>query len=151
MTAKKPPTKLLTKYLIESPFEQETKSPFEPATKTTSAAPRPVGMRYPTPLMNSIVNGAVIDQRVALAMQLAISAVQGHGFDAVNLLDQADALYAEAEARGWVQPLPVDDFLPQAEVAHIRRQVKAQLEGQSTAQAFAAAAQAQLNPTRRTQ
>lgn len=130
------------------------KSPFEPASRPTAPAPLPpnprTGMRYPTPLLSSVPNGAVLDQRVALAMQLAISAVQGHGFNAGNLLDQADALYAGAEARGWVQPLPLDDFLPQAEVAHIRRQVKAQVEGSTTMAAHAAAV-ANITPTGRPQ
>ena len=117
-------------------------------------------MEHPAPLVNALGDGALMDLRMKLAIQLLqapgflhnvfdpeLAAIppkqppQTHhspGSAAFLALETAEALYAQAKTRGWIEPLPVDAALPPGEVACAQRgaelQVRAQLHANKIGQ-----------------
>jgi hypothetical protein len=97
-------------------------------------------LKYPTPLLAAINDGCVLDMRVRLAIEL----LKVPGFESeadVNIATRVDAalttaevLFERATQRGWIADLPLDDSIPPLELAHIRRNAVAQVEGQFAAQ-----------------
>lgn len=108
-------------------------------------------MEFPAPLLTAINDGAHMDLRVKLAIQLAASMgfavvadkaiearidgeVASHkqfaGQFAHLALDIAGAIVQQAQARGWLESLPVSDELSEADIAHIKRSAQAQVVNQ---------------------
>lgn len=104
-------------------------------------------MEYPTPLLNALADGAVIDVRLRFAMRLLEAPGFMRHFEtwdteqraaaAGAALDIAEALYAQAHTRGWIKPLPTDNNLPNAERAAVERSGIAQAAAQISGQRFA--------------
>lgn len=104
-------------------------------------------MKYPSPLVNALTDGAVLDMRMKFAMDLLRAPGFLRHFDVDHIamqlhvraadvlacaaLDIAQALYAEAEKRELIRPLPIDDIpLPPAELRAIERSAGAQVHAQ---------------------
>ena len=113
-------------------------------------------MKYPTPLLNALGDGAVVDQRFKLATALAtntdvITRMFGEhcagGLPAVakGLLDLAEAIYDAGDTRGWITPLPTSNDLPPTEKAHVERSGKAQVTSNLAAQRFAQEEQSRIH------
>ena len=97
-------------------------------------------MKYALPLLNALNDGAVIDLRFRIALQLLLSPgfVDGcktrgeHPEQEAVLL--AGNLVELAEKTDLIEPLPSHSDLPRAERAHVERQAAAQVFGQMHAQ-----------------
>ena len=92
--------------------------------------------KYPHNVLEGFGNGALLDLRVRFAMQMCthspMIAVNGAPPQelARAILDFADALMNEADARGWIDPIPAD-----AEIdADLRDQAKRTAEYQASQQ-----------------
>jgi hypothetical protein len=112
-------------------------------------------LKYPTPYLNALPDGCVMDMRVKLAMEIIktpgyikIFAAQNTSDDetaknaSACALNIAEALYAEAERRQLVEDLPSHADLTKDELNHIRRQAAGNVIGQLHAQKVAASEQA---------
>ena len=109
-------------------------------------------MKYPLSLLNSNTEGALLDARMKLAIELVktpgflrrFDLLDGHSVElaARRALDLAQALYDEAEARQLVEPLSESHKdIPQHEVRAIERAARANVMGQVFTQKEAQAAQ----------
>ena len=122
-------------------------------------------MKYPTPTLTALADGALVDQRFRLACQLAqtpgfFRGIEGPTGSAITAgevpatpaawrragfaLDVAAELYAQAADRGWIAPLPLDPDATPEEIAHVRRQAGANVQGQIHGQREAQAQMARV-------
>ena len=105
-------------------------------------------LKYPTPYLNALPDGCVLDQRVRLAAEILKTPGYLRHFDlkdggdtardvAMTALDISCALYSEAEARQLIEDLPSHADLTKDELNHIRRQAAGNVLGQLHAQKVA--------------
>jgi hypothetical protein len=111
-------------------------------------------MKYPLPQLNALADGAVLDARFRVALQLLLSPNFVSGFveiedathegrtfaaqHAVNVaMLAAEGLFAAGEMRGWVAPLAMTNELPLVERLHVERNAAAQVFAQLFAQTIA--------------
>ena len=121
------------------------------ALKTAEEELPPFFIPLPDNALDGFRNGAILDLRVRLAMELLVHSPIFHGFalrtapcgaygveikgtareSAHYALDVATELFALAQARGLIHPLgEIDEHL----ISHIRRQVVYQIETQKEQQ-----------------
>ena len=115
-------------------------------------------MEYPSMHITAAQEGALLDMRVRLAIQLATSigfaamadkfidgsAGQAPQAYAALALDTANEIVQQAKERGWVRPLTeLDEGLPPTDVEHVKRSARAsviqQFHQQDVAQELAPA------------
>ena len=98
-------------------------------------------VKYPHNVLEGFANGCLLDLRVRLAIEFlkggVISVTEARPAAHVAL-DLANELMAEAERRGWVEPLPEDAVLNSAVKKQARRTgvfgATQQIEGQGVMQ-----------------
>ncbi len=115
-----------------------------------NSAPVPRDTPYPETVLNALPAGAIHDHRFKLALELlkarsvvellAMNATRHESTThvcpvstrvlAANVCDLARDMYREAEARGWIEPLPTNNTLGAQELAHIQRSAAAGVEQQ---------------------
>lgn len=103
-------------------------------------------MDYPQDVLSSFPNGAVLDLRLRVALDMlrtspALAKAAEATIDADDklygpkvaglALDMADALMAQGKERGWVAPLPETGEINTPTKKHLARQASAQVEGQA--------------------
>lgn len=107
------------------------------------------GVLYPHNVLEGFQNGCLLDLRVRLAVEIAKSPVcQGMASMwnspilaadippqiAIFALNLAEAITAEAESRGWIQPLPTDTQLDDVVESQAKRTGQFQAAQQHYAQ-----------------
>lgn len=119
-------------------------------------------MDYPSLHITAAQEGALLDMRARLAIQLAASLgfaalVDRHVNDSADpaatyakmALDTADEIVLQAEQRGWVTPLTrLDETLPPTDVQHVQRSSRASVIQQMHQQEVAQELMPRVGPVR---
>jgi len=110
-------------------------------------------LKYPTPYLNALPDGCVMDMRVKFAMEIIKTPGFMRQFDLLNnathaaqnspadvsalALSISNALYEQAYHQGLIEDLPSHADLTKDELNHIRRQAAGNVLGQLHAQKVA--------------
>ena len=109
-------------------------------------------IEYPLPSLTAITEGALLDARFRLAMQLLLAPnfVNDCRLDELEptgyALKLACALYEKGAAAGMIEPLPATNQITTDERRHVERNAAAQVIGQIHAQRVAQEEQQRVMP-----